>query len=373
MLGRISFLECFAPLEDPRIPGLITYPLDELLLTTLCAVLCGCKDWDEISYWGTCHIEWLKKLLPFTNGVPSAQTFNRVFSAIDSKVFNILFEKWVNSFQSNCLQNHVAIDGKTVRGSKQRQDGSGAIHIVSAFATGSGLVIGQQKVNDKSNEITAIPELLKRLALEGSVVTIDAMGTQKAIVSEMHSKKADYLLALKENHKELYEDVELFFKSNDKNVVWDDAVDTDAGHGRIEVRSCTVTREVDWLKERHPGWKGLSSIAKVESLRTNKKSGDESKEVRYYISSLSRKASEVAKLVRDHWGIENSLHWCLDVNFKEDSCRTRTDHGAVNLATIRKIAFNLLKLNKGKCSMKRTMLTACWNLNFLSSLLLNST
>ena len=297
MSGITSFLESFRFLEDPRIQGLITYPLDELLLTTLSAVLCGCKDWDEISYWGTCHIEWLRQFLPFTNGVPTAQTFNRVFSAIDSQMFNISFERWVNSLRNNCEHKHIAVDGKTVRGSKQSQDGSGAIHIVSAFATEHGLVIGQQKVADKSNEITAIPELLERLALEGSVVTIDAMGTQKEIASKICSKKADYILALKENHKELHEDVSLFFTSNDKDVVWDDAVDTDAGHGRIEVRSCTVTKEVDWLKKRHPVWQGLSSIVRIESLRMHKKSGDSTKEVRYYISSLSRNAAQVSKLI----------------------------------------------------------------------------
>ena len=368
-----SFLEEFRALEDPRIVGMVTYPLDEMLLVALCGILCKQQDWEDISDWGVHHLSWLRRFLGFKHGIAKAQTFARLFNAIDSNKFKLYFENWVKSLSFELGNNQIAIDGKTVRGSKKESNGSGAIHLVSAFAYEAGLVIGQEKICDKSNEITAIPELLNRLAIEGSIITIDAMGAQKEISDIIVKKKGDYVFALKGNQGSLHEDVKLFFDANDKDVIWDESEDTDAGHGRIEVRKCRVTTDIDWLRERHPHWKNLSLIAKIESIRINKKTLKETKETRYYISSLRTKSCEISKYVRHHWSIENKLHWVLDINFREDSCRTRTDHGAENLATIRKIAINLVRANNAKLgqkiTIKKSMNRGNWDLDHLESLI----
>ncbi len=369
----VGFLSYFYDIEDPRIPGLVTYPVDEILLSTFCAVMCRNHDWEEISCWTEYHLEWLRKFLPFANGSPSPSTYARLFNSIDSKKFKDCFESWVSSLGLSLKEKQIAIDGKTVRGSKHSSDGSGSAHLVSAFVHEYGMVISQEKVEDKSNEITAIPELLKRLALEGSIISIDAIGTQKDIVKEICEKKADYVIALKTNQPSLHEDVRLFFEENSKEVIWDDHEETDAGHGRIEVRKAVVTKDISWLKKSHPDWENLNSIAKIDSIRINKKTMKETKETRYYISSLMSSAKEVAGYVRNHWSIENRLHWVLDMNFKEDSCRTRMNHGAENLAIIRKIAINHIKLKsqpgEKKMSMKRKLLKGNWDLNYLESLI----
>lgn len=369
MSGITRFLEEFSVIEDPRVEGLVTYPLNEILLVTLCGVLSGNQDWEEIECWGEHSLKWLKQFLPFENGIPKAQTFNRVFNAINSKTFRDCFENWVKNLGVCVLNKHVAIDGKTINGSKQRSDGTGAVHLLSAFVSEVGMVISQEKVAEKSNEITAIPGLLDRLALEGTVITIDAMGTQKEIVQKICDKKADYLLALKGNHRSLLEDVKLFFEENSEEAVWDDFEDTYSGHGRIEIRSCTATSDIKWLKECHNGWQNLKSIAMIKSLRINKKTGEQSSDTRYYISSLPAKAENIQRLARSHCSIENSLHWCLDVTFKEDSCRVRTNHGAENLAIIRKIALNMLRNSNEKASLKRKMLKAAWDTDYLNSLI----
>jgi predicted transposase YbfD/YdcC len=373
MTELINFLSCFRDIEDPRVPGLVTYPIDELILSTFCAVLCRNQDWEEISCWTDYHLEWLRKFLPFRNGAPSPSTYARFFNALDSKKFKNCFESWVSSFGLSLKEKQIAIDGKTIRGSKHAPDGSGSTHLVSAFAHEYGLVIGQEKVDNKSNEITAIPELIKRLALEGSIISIDAIATQKDIVKEIVKKKADYLIGLKANQPSLYEDVRLFFEENSDNVVWDEHEDTDAGHGRIEVRKAISTKDIGWLKERHPDWDNLNSIVVIESLRINKKTMKETREKRYYISSLMTSAKAMGEYVRNHWSIENKLHWILDMSFKEDSCRTRIDHGAENLGIIRKIAINQIR-NKSqpgekKISVKRKLLKGNWDLGYLESLI----
>lgn len=372
-MSIIKFIEEFQAVEDPRIKGLITYPLDELLLVTLCATISDNHDWEDITEWGKHHLEWLRQYLEFKNGIPTHQTFSRVFNALDSKTFKDSFERWVNSLQLEISNEHIAIDGKTIKGSKKASDGSEATHLVSAFAYKAGLVICQDKVKEKSNEITAIPEVLDRLAIEGTVITIDAMGTQKEIVKKIAEKKGEYVLSLKGNQGSLHEDVELFFRDKDKDVLWSEYEETDAGHGRIEVRKCTVTSDIEWLRLRHPEWANLLSIAMVESVRINKKTLKETRETRYYISSLKLGAKEIGKYIRNHWSIENKLHWVLDVRFKEDYCRVRTDHGAENIAIIRKIALNLIRkysasLEK-KVSIKVLMKRANWDLDYLKSLI----
>ena len=367
-----TFIDYCRKLEDPRVPGLITYPLEEMLLLSLCGILSGHNDWHDISYWGKHKLLWLREFLPYASGIPTATTLTRVFNSLDSKSFQKIFEHWVSNLGISLSKKHVSIDGKVIRGSKKASDGSGATHIISAFASEINLVIGQETVENKSNEITAIPKLLDKLSLEGSIVSIDAIGTQKDIVNKIRDKKANYVLALKDNQKSLCEDVKSFFDHLDEETTYYEDENTDAGHGRIEVRTCTVTHDVDWLNELHPDWKDLRSIARVHAIRINKKTLKQTEETRYYISSLMTNAKHMQHLVRSHWAIENSLHWCLDVIFKEDDCRVRTLNGPENLATIRKAAINILKCNKEKIPLKRKKIKANLDLEYLKLLIKTS-
>jgi predicted transposase YbfD/YdcC len=318
--------------------------------------------------WGKANIDWLRKFLSYKNKIPTAKTVRNVISHLDPDHFKGSFERWVASMSSE-LSGVVAIDGKTVRGSKKNKDGSGAAHLVTAFSHKLGLVLGQEKVEEKSNEITAIPELLERLALAGTIVTIDAMGAQKNIADKIRDAEADYVLALKNNQGTLYKDVTLFFDEKSKMVLWDVADHTDAGHGRIEIRSSTVTSDIEWLKERHPEWRDLKSIVKIESTRIQKKTGEETRDTRYYISSLPAKAKHLLDCTRAHWAIENTLHWSLDVTFREDSARTRVDYGAENMAIIRRSAFNILKKDDEKLPLKRRRLKALLESDYREKLL----
>jgi predicted transposase YbfD/YdcC len=369
-----SLIDHFDSIEDRRITGLITYPLKEILLCTLCAIICRSEDWEEIHAWSKYHIKWLRKFLPFSSGIPKAITFARVFNSLNNEHLKLCLESWIAGLCLELKGSQITIDGKTIRGSKFNSDGSGATHIVSAFAYEYGLVLSQEKVTEKSNEITAIPELLNNLAMEGSIISIDAMGTQKEIVKQIVNKKGDYVLALKQNHKSFYEDVALFLNDSDRDIIYDEYEDTDACHGRIEVRNCKIVKGIKWLKESYPEWSNLNSVAKVNTIRIDKKTLREQRQTRYYISSLMVNAKTMLSYVRNHWSIENKLHWVLDMNFKEDSCRTRIDHGAENFALMRKCAFNLIKRHNpnDKTSMKRKMLNASYDLHYLKSLLLVS-
>ena len=301
-----SFLSHMRIVPDHRIVGMVTYPLDEILLVTLTGILCGADDWDGIETVGEGLIDWLRQFLPFHHGIPTAQTFRKVFRLLPPRLLEEGFASWVASL-NDVVRGVVAIDGKTLRGSKHEQDGSGALHLLSAYACEAGLVIGQQAVDGKSNEITAIPELLNRLALAGAIVTIDAMGAQKDIAATILEKKADYVLALKGNQGTLHQDVREFFADP---VLLKDCIShshIDAGHGRIEERLCHVCGDIDWLKQRHPEWKGLATIAAVTSTRIFKKTGDASTETRYYISSLPPDPAALLMAIRSHWAIENNL------------------------------------------------------------------
>jgi predicted transposase YbfD/YdcC len=267
----LSFLEHFRSLPDYRIPGLETYPLDEILLATLVGVLCRMEDWEEITLFAGAHLDWLRRYLPYAQGVPSEQTLRAVFRGLDSEQFSRCFASWVTSLAGH-IKGVVAIDGKTLRGSKREAGGAGALHMLCAYAHAAGLVIGGQRVDGKSNEITAIPELLDMLALKGAIVTIDAMGTQKDIAAKIVEQEADYVLALKGNQSALHNDVRLFFEENSREVQWQTHETTDGGHGRIETRHCTATADIDWLRERHPDWTGLHSIVQVQAMRIDKKS-----------------------------------------------------------------------------------------------------
>lgn len=352
----LLFLAHFKSVPDHRVPGLVTYPLDELLLSTLSGLLCGAEDWEDVVTLAEAHLDWLRSYLPFRHGIASADTYQTVFRALDSDALAASFVAWVSSLIGQ-VRGVVAIDGKTLRGSKHEASGKGALHLLSAFAHGAGLVIGQRKVDGKSNEITAIPELLGVLALEGAVVTVDAMGAQRDIAEAICARGADYVLALKGNQSALHADVRLFFDERSAEVTWDECTATDGGHGRIEERTCTATADIEWLQAQHR-WPHLRSVLQVESSRTSKKTGEVTTEKRLFLTSLPPDASGLLAATRAHWSIENTLHWGLDVTFREDANRTRKDHATLNLATIRHAAFNLLKRNPRKKSLKQKRLNA---------------
>jgi predicted transposase YbfD/YdcC len=362
----LGFLDQMRVVPDHRIAGMVTYPLDEILLATLAGVVCGADDWEGVEEIATGGLNWLRGFLPFANGIPTAQTLRKVFRLLDAQALERGFAAWAASMRA-AAREVIAVDGKTLRGSKASSDGKGALHLVSAYATEAGLVLAQCAVDGKSNEITAIPELLDMLNLKGAVVSIDAMGTQKEIAQRIVDKGADYVLALKGNQPSLHEDAALFFADPACAATCARSAETDAGHGRIEERSCRAA-EAGWLATRHPGWKGLRSLAAVTARRVDKKTGGESLETRFYIASLEPDPKAILAAARAHWGIENNLHWTMDVTFDEDRCRTRKDASPLNFAIIRHTAYNILKADKTRGSLRRKRLRACIDPTFRSSL-----
>ena len=346
--GLRLLLDHFSRIEDKRSPESVAHTLNEVLLVCVCATIAECDSFDAISNWGQAHLEFLRRFLPFHWGVPSGRWLNIMMNRIDPGVFAACFMDWVRACWPEPL-DAIAIDGKTVRRSHDRSKGRAALHLVSAFATTSQLVLGQQAVDDKTNETTAIPVLLEKLAagrsLKGAVVTIDAIACNPQIAQSIRAVGADYLLAVKGNQPSLQADIEAAFAAAGKGQVEVD-VDLDKGHGRIETRTVSVLRQVDWLDgdRRFPGevrFVDARAIVRVEA-RTELK--DRSRfDVRYYITSSARPVAALGQTIRGHWGIENTLHWTLDVTFQEDLSRVRKGHGAQNMALVRKFAFNRLR------------------------------
>jgi predicted transposase YbfD/YdcC len=372
---RPGFLQAFEELEDPRTRN-CPHRLDELLLVALCANTSGADSWMSVVDWGRMKLDWLRRFLPFDNGIASHDTFTRVFSLLDAQRFEACFISWMRQLCPALQGELVSIDGKSVRGS--HDGGCGAIHLVSAWHSAAGLVLGQVKTAAKSNEITAIPELLDALDVRGATITIDAMGCQRAIVDKIIEKKADYIVAVKDNQPTLAQAVESLFETVDDGVRegrLQQDVSVDKGHGRIETRRCVVAQEdVSTLAEQGLDWPGLRSAMMIESTReaiNGKKKGERSTEWRYYISSLRLDASDFNARVRAHWGIENSCHWVLDMTFDEDDCRIRKGDGAQNFAILRRIALNLIKQEKSdkKTSLHIKRLKAGWSTDYLQTLL----
>ena len=366
---HIDFIKHFKSMEDPRQIKKSLYPLEEILFLVLCAVLSGADDWVAIAIFGKKKIEFLRRFLPFDNGTPSHDQLGYVFAAIDEKRFRQCFIAWASSLHK-AIKGVVAIDGKTLRRSFDKAAGKGAIHMISAWCSGQNLVLGQTRVDNKSNEITAIPKLLDLLEIEGAIVTIDAMGCQRDIAWLIVNKKADYVFSLKGNQGSLHEDIKIFFKEQlsvnyvDTTVCCHERVEK--GHGRIEVRKVTQCTDVSWLQKRH-NWPGLSSIIMLEY--DCEKAGETRHETRFYISSLRSNAEFMAKAIRQHWGIENGLHWVMDMVFRDDECRIRKDNSPANFTTIKHMASNMLRLSKGKGSMRSKRHMAAWDEGFLFNLI----
>ncbi len=365
----VASLEHFQDLRDSRQPSKVVYPLDEVLLLSLVAVLAGAEAFTDIARFGQKKLELLRRFRPFRDGTPPQDTLGDIFASLDAEKFQQCLVAWVASI-TGAPRGVIAIDGKTVRRSGSKKNAKAPIHVVSAFAARQRLVLGQVKVDEKSNEIVAIPKLLDLLVIEGAIVTIDAMGCQRDIAAKIIDKKADYVLALKGNQGSLREDVAEFVAEQkamgfqDTTISRDQTVD--GGHGRIETRTTTVIHDVDWLQERH-AWPGLKSVVVVESTR---EIGDKVEaEIRFYITSLVLAAALVGPIIRSHWAIENSLHWVMDMVFRDDECRVRTENAPANFTTLKHMAHNLIRKAPGKDSLRLRRKVAAWDDDFLASLI----
>ena len=368
--SRASLLDHFSALRDPRQSWRVLYPLQEILLLVLCATLTGMEDFVEIKLWGEQRLDFLRRFLPYERGIPAHDTLNDVINALDPELFKGCFSAWVEGLRE-AEPDIIAIDGKTSRRSHARGKGRAPLHLVSAWASRQRLVLGQQACEAKSNEITAIPLLLERLALTGALVTIDAMGTQRAIAETIRKGGGDYLLSLKENWPATFKDVAAFFTDPPPGAL-DTCETTDGAHGRIERRHHGVCHEVAWLfsDRRYPGeptFPDLAMIAMVET--TIERNGKTERERRYYLCSAKLDAETFAHAVRAHWGIENRLHWVLDVVFHDDLARLRTAHGPQNMAVVKHMAMNLIRNPKDKHSLKVRRKLANLNHHYLEKLI----
>jgi predicted transposase YbfD/YdcC len=369
-----TLLDHLAIIEDTREPWRVAHPLPEVLLLVVCGTIADCDDYQGIAAWGETHLDFLRRFLPFHHGVPGARWLTILMNRIDPTLFSAAFTSWVRQTWPD-RPSLVALDGKTSRRSHDRAAGKAPLHLVSAFATTSRLVLGQEAVADQTNETTAIPLLLERLALKdglkGALVSIDAIATNPTIATAIKDAGADYLLAVKANQPSLRAEIEAFFADANPTAL-DRAVDIDKGHGRIEQRTVTIAHDVDWLngERRFPGEFRLphvTTIIRVGSRAELKHHGRF--ETRYYVSSAKLSAIRAAEAVRSHWAIENSLHWVLDVTFGEDQSRLRTGHGAKNMAIVRHFAINLVRTLNDKRSIRLRRKRAGWEPAYLASIL----
>lgn len=367
--------EYFSKVSDPRVERGREHKLIDIIGIAICAVICGAEGWVDIELFGKSKQSWLASFLELPNGIPSHDTFGRVFSKIDAQQFQLAFYEWVWAVNEIVQGQIINIDGKRLGGTEDKGLGKRAIYMVSAWAEENELVLGQRKVDEKSNEITAIPELLKVLALAGCIVTIDAIGTQTQIAQTIREAQAEYVLSVKENQGHLWEDItSLFAVDQAQNFQYADALQhyqkVNKNHGRIEVRECWCTAHPDYLQliREKDKWAGLQSVAMV--ICTRRVAGKETKTVRYYISSLPSQAERILHVVRRHWAIENELHWVLDVALREDFSRVRKDQAPENLAVLRHIALNLLKQEKtAKGGIHAKQLQAAWKEDYLLKVL----
>ena len=337
-----TFLSYFCTMKDHRINRRKRHPLENIIAITIVAIICGMETWEEISLFGEGRKDFFSKFLDLKNGIASKDTFRRFFAALDPKMFEYHFLQWAQSVVKNIDKENVSIDGKTVRQASRMLENN-PIHLISAWASANEVILAQLKTEEKSNEITAIPALLEALFLEGSTVTIDAMGCQKDIVEKIVEKKANYILALKGNHPTLLEDVT---RSFEKTPCQDFYQTIDCGHGRIEERKCSIITDLSYIFDRN-SWTNLRAIVRIDSKRTFKKTGEIQEETRYYITSVIE-VKQIAYSIRNHWGVENKVHWCLDMVFDEDSSSKRNGFSAQNFSLINKIVLNLIRKNKDK-------------------------
>jgi predicted transposase YbfD/YdcC len=369
-----SIRKHFSKVKDPRVDRTKRHKLLDMILIAICGVICGADSWVDIELFGKSKLEWLKSFLTLPNGIPSHDTFGRVFAIINPEEFEKSFLEWVQAINELTQGQVIAIDGKQLRGSQNSESGKEAIYMVSAWATENELVLGQRKVDDKSNEITAIPKLLRLLEIAGCIVTIDAIGTQTKITKTIVEQGGDYLLAVKENQGNLYEDIHDLFEDdqhyNFSGAPYDYAKSVNKDHGRIEIRQCWAISDPEYLAQirDRERWHSLKSLAMIVSER---RIGEKSEiQTRYFITSLESQAEKILKVKRSHWGIENRLHWVLDIAFDEDRSRVRKDNAPQNFAVLRHMALNLLKQEHTvKAGIKAKRLKCGWDTDYLHKVL----
>ena len=370
MARSLSLVACFSEIEDHRVDRTKKHKLIDIICLAVLAVIAGAEGWEEIEEFGEDKEEWLRKYLELPNGIPSHDTISRVFRALKPDAFQEAFAQWIEVLHDHAGLQLVAVDGKTIRRSHDNSSMKSALHAVCAWSVANHVVLGQESVDQKSNEITAIPELLKRLELKGALVSIDAMGCQKEIAKQIVDAGADYVLAVKDNQPKLHEAIDQHFLSIHNDGLKDSSLrqlcKRDAGHGRIEERYyyvCDLPESMSWAKEE---WKGIRSIGEVITII--EREGKRSIETRHFITSREAKVRTFAEAVRGHWGIENSLHWVLDVTFNEDQSRIRKDNGPDNFALLRRFAITIIKQDKSKGSIRRKRKRAAWNDDALATI-----
>jgi len=364
-----NFLDDFSSMDDPRSTKNQWYTLSEILLLTFLAVICGAEGWRDVENYGKAKLEFLKNYLPYKNGAPSDDTIRRLFRCLNPDTFKQIFCDWVKDIANLVNAQVIAIDGKSNRRSYDEE--GNMLHVVSAFATDARVVLGQEKTDSKSNEITAIPLLLELLDIKGHIITIDAMGCQHAIAKKILEKESDYIFSLKGNQGTLCQDASLFFEDQTltKNLSTD--VQHDKGHGRMETRECFVCHDVQWLRDRHPNWPHIHNIIKINASREFKDTAKNTNETRYFISSLKNPTpSEALSAIRQHWGIENTLHWVLDMSFNEDYSRIRKGNAPQIMSIVRHVALNLLQRHKPKRQSIKGLRKICaWDDQMLANII----